>query len=87
MIGGEAAMQGYAVPRDWLQRTIETSVPQPALRQATFEAMLDVLQGKGEGFAALQGELSTCLCLSLDSAAAKHQPARLRRICVYRRGT
>eukprot|EP00962_Isochrysis_galbana_P025829 scaffold7994_cov122-Isochrysis_galbana.AAC.1 len=82
MIGGEAARQGFAVQRDWLQRAIEASVPQPALRQATFEAMLDVLQGNGEGFAALQGKLSTCLCPSRDSAAAKHLPAGLERACL-----
>jgi hypothetical protein len=54
-----SSRHGSAVPRDWLQRAIEASVVQPTLRQATFEALLEVLQGNGEGFAALQGKLSS----------------------------
>jgi len=49
-----------SVPRELLERVIEANVPQPALRQATFQALLDVLQG-GAGFAALQGALTAGL--------------------------
>ena len=49
------ARQGVAVPRELLEKAIEANVPQPALRQATFQALLDVLQGSVSGFAALQG--------------------------------